>query len=77
MKYKSYNNDSVGCLTFIVVIILALGLMLGFNSCTSTEWNGGVCVSCETKYELRAVNEGLKYYACPECGNEVARYFGR
>ena len=77
MKYKSYNNDGGGCLTFIVVIILVICLMLGFNSCTAHEWNSGVCADCKTGYELRAVNDGLKYYACPECGNEVARYFGR
>ena len=71
-------NDNYGCLTSIISIVLALALLimvtLGINSCTAETWNDGVCAECETRYELKAASQGLKYYACPECGQEVKRY---
>lgn len=70
--------DNYGCLSSIIAIILvfalAIFIVVGFNSCTEATWNDGMCVKCETRYELRGVSKGLKYYACPECGQEVERY---
>ena len=66
------NNH--GCLSCIIAIILVLVLMFGINSCTAETWNNGICTKCTVRYELRGVSKGLKYYACPECGQEVHRY---
>ena len=57
-----------------ILIVISLGLMFGVNSCSASIWNDGVCTNCETKYELKGVSNGLKYYSCPDCGQEVNRY---
>ena len=57
-----------------IFIVLWIAIMFGVNSCSASTWNDGVCISCETRYELRGVSKGLKYYACPDCGQEVTRY---
>lgn len=71
-------NDDYGCLTSIIALILVLVvvimMMCGVNSCTAKTWNDGICTKCETRYELRGVSKGLKYYVCPDCGQEVQRY---
>lgn len=54
---------------FIIAVII-----FGTNACTAHEWNDGICPTCDTRYELRAAWNGLKYYACSICGNEVERY---
>lgn len=60
-------------LTIILIIIVIS--VLGTNSCSSSRWNNGICPKCGIRYELRAAtNGGLKYYACPNCGEEVKRY---
>ena len=68
-----------GCLSsvvgLVIVVLLAFAMMFGLNSCTDEKWNGGECPHCETRYELRGVSKGLKYYSCPGCGQEVQRYF--
>lgn len=74
---KSYSDDTdLG--TSLIMILICIGflilVMIGTNSCSATTWNDGVCPECETRYELRAVNNGLKYYSCPDCGQEVKRY---
>lgn len=61
-------------ITMIICFVLIFAIMLGFNTCTASKWNDGVCPKCETRYELRGVSKHLKYYACPTCGNEVSRY---
>lgn len=71
---KSYHDDDASWFTIILCFVLIVALVLGFNSCTATAWNDGVCTNCEVRYELRGVSRGLKYYACPECGQEVQRY---
>lgn len=66
---------------YIVTVIAAIGLLvllgLGMVSCvnwtSSSKWNDGICVECGTRYELRGASRGLKYYACPNCGDEVIR----
>lgn len=60
--------------TIVGCIILILCLMGGTNSCSEPIWNNGNCPKCEIKYELRGVSNSLKYYSCPECGQEVERY---
>lgn len=74
MGYYSYKSNNTGWAGLIIAIILFFAIMLGQNSCTETDWNGGICPSCETRYELRGASRGLKYYACPDCGFEVERY---
>lgn len=71
-------SDKYGCLDAIISIILVISFVIimvfGINSCTAETWNDGVCEKCEIRYELRGVSKGLKYYSCPECGQEVQRY---
>lgn len=78
---KSYYSDNDGCLIEIICIIVSIALlfaiMIGFNTCTASEWNNGVCPNCRVEYELEAVYKGLRYYECPKCHNEVERYGGR
>lgn len=68
------KDFSVTIATICVLIAISLAIMFGVNSCSASTWNDGVCTSCETRYELRGVSKGLKYYACPDCGQEVTRY---
>ena len=67
-------EDNYGCLGMIICVILIFFVVIGFNSCTESDWNNGECTKCEVRYELRAVSRGMKYYACPDCGKEVKRY---
>lgn len=67
-------NDNFELFTILICIALIICMVLGFNACTESEWNGGICTECETRYELRGVSKHVKYYACPNCGNEVSRY---
>lgn len=72
------NNDStdliVLCILAVIVIVFVFAVEGISNAITESEWNNGICNTCMEQYELRAVNYGAKYYACPECGNEVKRY---
>ena len=75
MSYYSRTSSSEGSwLTIILCFVLILAILFGVNSCSAETWNDGVCPSCEVRYELRGVSRGLKYYACPLCGQEVQRY---
>ena len=75
MNYYSRNSSSDDNLaTAIICLVLAFTLMLGVNACSAQTWNNGICTECETRYELRGASRGLKYYACPDCGQEVSRY---
>ena len=71
-------SNGSGCLTSLlsiaVIILLAIAMIFLFNSCTDEAWNDGMCPDCDTRYILHAASQGLKYYACPECGREVSRY---
>jgi hypothetical protein len=58
----------------IIGLILVFCIIFSFNACTAEEWNHGECPKCDVRYELRGVTRTTKYYACPECGNEVTRY---
>ena len=58
----------VGCILIVIFLITAV------NSCSASDWNNGICQNCEVRYELRGMSQGLKAYACPECGKEVRRY---
>lgn len=49
-------------------------LIFGSNACTAEKWNNGICANCNVRYELRGVSDAMKYYSCPDCGQEVGRY---
>jgi len=71
-------DENYGCIVPIIIAILLLILsfltVFGTNSFSSEKWNDGICFNCKARYELRGVSDALKYYACPECGQEVNRY---
>lgn len=75
---EEIKEAGCGCLFSIImligVIILAIIISSCSNSLTEETWNNGICTECETRYELKAASYGVKYYACPECGQEVKRY---
>lgn len=71
---KNYSSDGSSWLTIIICLVLVFVLMIGVNSCSAETWNDGICPDCGVRYELRGASRGLKYYACPECGQEVERY---
>lgn len=76
MSYYSrnrYNYDG-SWFTIIICFVLVFAIMFSVNSCSSETWNDGVCEDCDVRYELRGVSKGLKYYVCPQCGQEVQRY---
>lgn len=78
MSYR-YSEYNLGCGFYIIILILYVIFMFlcecGQNATTESEWNNGICTECGVRYELRAAGRyGLKYYACPECGQEVERY---
>lgn len=82
MSYYSKNyDDNAGCLEAIICIIICVAMLLvvmfGLNTCTASEWNEGVCSKCHEDYVLRGANDGIRYYSCPKCGNEVERFGGR
>lgn len=73
MNYYSSSGES-SWFTIILCFVLIIAIVLGVNSCSKETWNNGICQNCEVRYELRGVSRGLKYYSCPECGQEVTRY---
>ena len=70
MSYSGKND----LIITLICIALCVFIILGFNTCTASEWNDGICPECHTRYELRGVSKYMKYYSCPDCGNEVSRY---
>jgi hypothetical protein len=75
---KKYNSSGMSISTSVIIIIICFALIFamifGLNSCSASTWNDGICPDCEVRYELRGASRGLKYYSCPECGQEVERY---
>ena len=72
---KHYSNDTeYWWVSIVICVILILLLIFGTNSCSASKWNDGICPDCEARYELRGASNGLKYYSCPDCGEEVERY---
>lgn len=59
------------CLVLIGIVFL---LIFCTNSSMDEKWNDGICPDCEIRYEMGGVYKGLKYYYCPDCGNEVQKY---
>ena len=70
---KRYSSEE-SWFTIIICFILIISIVIGVNACSAPTWNDGVCQNCEVRYELRGVSRGMKYYSCPECGQEVSRY---
>ena len=71
---RNYGSSEGSWATIFICIGILFLLMFGTNACSAETWNSGICPDCETRYELRGASRGLKYYACPECGQEVERY---
>ena len=71
---RNYGNSEGSWFTIIICFILIFAIVIGVNACSAETWNDGICAECETRYELRGVSKGLKYYSCPDCGQEVTRY---
>lgn len=69
-----YSSDESSWWTIVMCFVLILAIVFGVNCCSGETWNGGICPECEVRYELRGASRGLKYYSCPECGQEVQRY---
>lgn len=67
-------SDNIELWISIIGMILVFCILFSFNACTAEEWNHGKCPKCDVRYELRGASRGIKYYACPKCGNEVSRY---
>jgi hypothetical protein len=72
-------KDTYGCLISVLLIISLIAFCIGMveftNFISDNTWNNGICIQCKERYELRGVSQhGLKYYSCPECGQEVQRY---
>jgi predicted RNA-binding Zn-ribbon protein involved in translation (DUF1610 family) len=78
-RYKSRHTHSIDTSLLVTIIgfVLTFMLILAHSACTAKEWNDGYCLNCNTRYELRSVDEGVHYYACPDCGNEVKKFGGR
>lgn len=76
MSYYSGNHSSSDGSWFSIIFAIVLLILLvgGTNACSADKWNNGICSDCKVRYELCAASKGLKYYACPECGQEVRRY---
>lgn len=76
MRRSYYRNSdaSASLIMIIVCFVLVFLIMTGVNSCSASTWNDGICSKCNIRYELRGASQGLKYYVCPECGQEVKRY---
>ena len=72
-RYSSGDSEA-NLIAAIICFILVFAIMFGVNACSAPVWNNGMCPDCEVRYELRGASRGLKYYACPECGQEVERY---
>jgi len=67
-------ETSASLIMMLVCVGLILAIALGVNACSAEDWNNGTCPKCRVRYELRAVNDGLRYYSCPKCGQEVQRF---
>lgn len=74
MSYYSKYDTDTSWWTILICLALVIFIMIGYNTCTASEWNDGVCPKCNESYVLRGVHDGIRYYSCPKCGNEVSRY---
>lgn len=62
-------------IAFVIGLTTMIIWYIGFNAASADRWNNGTCPDCGEQYELRAVTRDYrKYYSCPVCGEEVARY---
>lgn len=71
---RSYSDGESSWWVMVMCFVLILAIMFSVNACSGETWNDGICPKCEVRYELRGASRGLKYYVCPECGQEVERY---
>lgn len=73
-NYGESDDLKISGIMLLIAIAFVVLMMVGTNSCSADIWNDGICPKCEIRYELRGVSNVLKYYVCPECGQEVERY---
>ena len=73
MSYYSKRNNT-SWTEIIILLLILIAIIFCTNSCSAQTWNNGICPDCNIRYELRGASRGLKYYACPDCGQEVSRY---
>lgn len=73
-KQRAREDICYSLATIGIAIAILFFIFFGINSCSDDIWNNGTCPNCEVRYELRGVSDGLKYYSCPNCGQEVQRY---
>lgn len=71
--------DTVQTILYIVLILTIVYVLVDIfktNISTNTEWNNGICIECNVRYELIDIStfNKLKLYKCPKCGNEIKRY---
>lgn len=75
-----FEDDIICVLKFIGFVVLLMVLFFTVSEIKRSsqspdfDWNNGICHKCEIRYEMKDVYMGMKYYVCPECGNEVERY---
>lgn len=75
-------DENIGCIVPIIVgVILLLFVVCGvcltggiYNKINESKWNNGSCPKCQMTYELKTVDDGIKYYVCRECGQVVEVY---
>lgn len=70
-----YDGTLLKLIVYVLLLITTLVVFYGgCKTVTEPEWNGGVCIDCGVRYELRGVDRMyIKYYVCPKCGREVER----
>lgn len=73
-KYDGIDDLKLAVITLLVGIAVIILVIFSHNACSADIWNDGICPKCETRYELRGVSNGFKYYVCPDCGQDVQRY---
>ena len=71
MKYMEKKEK---ILFIVVCVVLTVLIIYAFVS-MFMEYNHGVCPTCGVKYELSAVDDMMKYFTCPKCGNVVKYIF--
>ena len=68
------NNKGNSSLIGILLAVFILFILVISRTSTDSEWNDGVCPTCDSHYELQSSVKGWHHYIYPECYDEVTRY---